>query len=56
MLVSILYKELEKKIQLQKLKYKKLEVMQARIKNKPNFENVNEPSLIAVQNNELLQL
>ena len=39
-MVSVLPKELECKVE--KLKCKKLEVMQPKIKNKPNFQHVND--------------
>ena len=51
MVVSVLPKELECKVE--KLKCKKLEVIQPRIKNKPNFQHVNKPSRIS--SNEVLQ-
>ena len=41
-MVSVLHKELEYKVE--KLRYKKLEVMQARIKYKSNFQLVNKRS------------
>ena len=50
-MVSVLHKELEYKAE--KLKYKKLEVMQARTKNKSNFQVVNKPSRISPH--EILQ-
>ena len=43
---SILHKDLEQKVE--KLKYKKLELMQPKIKNNwPNFQFVNKPSRIS---------
>ena len=49
-MVSVLHKELEYKVE--RLKYKKLEVTQPRIRN-PNFELVNKPSRISPR--EVLQ-
>ena len=50
-MVSVLHKELEYK--LEKLKYKKLEVMQPKIKNKSELPAGNKPSWISPQ--EVLQ-
>ena len=50
-IVSVLHKELKKKVE--KLKYKKLEVMQPRIKKNPNFQLLNIPSWISLH--EVLQ-
>ena len=44
-MLSVLHKELESKVE--KLKYKKLEVMQPRKKTNPNFQLVNKPSWIS---------
>ena len=52
MMVSVLHKELEYKVK--KLKCKKLEVMQLRIKNKSELTVVNKPSQISPH--EVLQL
>ena len=50
-MVSVLHKELEYKVE--KLRYKTLEVMQARIKYKSNFQLVNKRSRISLH--EVLQ-
>ena len=52
MMVSVVHKELEYKVK--KLKCKKLEVMQPRIKNKSELQLVNKPSWISPH--EVLQL
>ena len=44
-MVSVLHKELENKVE--KLKYKKLEAMQPKIKNKSKLQLVSKPSWIS---------
>ena len=51
MIVSVLQKELECKVK--KVKYKKSEVVQLRIKNKSELPNINKPSRSSP--NEILQ-
>ena len=51
MVVSVLHKELECKVK--KVKYKKSEVVQLRIKNKSELPNINKPSRSSP--NEILQ-
>ena len=51
MVVSVLHKELECKVE--KLKYKKSEVMQLRIKSKSELPNNNKPC--GISPNEILQ-
>ena len=51
MVVSVLHKELECKVK--KVKYKKSEVVQLRIKNKYELPNINKPSRSSP--NEILQ-
>ena len=48
-MVSVLHQELEYKVEKLKYMYKKLEVIQSRIKKNPNFQLVNNPSRISSQ-------
>ena len=52
-MVSVLHQELEYKVEKLKYMYKKLEVIQSRIKKNPNFQLVNKPSRISSE--EVLQ-
>ena len=46
-MVSVLHKKKKLGYNVERLKYKKLEVVQLRIKTNPNFQLVNKPSRIS---------